>query len=94
MEERLAETVSLAELASVAGLSVSQFSRQFKARTGLAPHRFLLGLRVDQACRLLRTDTTPIADIAVRCGFSHQEHLTRVMRAHLDTTPGAVRRSS
>jgi AraC family transcriptional regulator len=94
MEERLAEPVSLAELASVAGLSVSQFSRQFKARTGLAPHRFLLGVRVDQACRLLRTDTAPIAEIAVRCGFSHQEHLTRVMRAHLDTTPGAVRRGS
>jgi AraC family transcriptional regulator len=92
MEERMAEPVSLAELASVAGLSVSQFSRQFKARTGFAPHRFLLGLRVEQACRLLRTDRAPIAEIAVRCGFSHQEHLTRVMRAHLDTTPGAVRR--
>lgn len=94
MEERLAEPVPLAELASTAGLSVSQFSRQFKARTGLAPHRFLLGLRVDQACRLLRTGRTPIAEIAVVCGFSHQEHLTRVMRAHLDTTPGAVRRDS
>jgi AraC family transcriptional regulator len=94
MEERLAEPVSLAELASVAGLSVSQFSRQFKARTGLAPHRFLLGLRVEQASRLLRADRAPIAEIAVRCGFSHQEHLTRVMRAQLDTTPGAVRRGS
>ena len=94
MEERLAEPVSLAELASVAGLSVSQFSRQFKARTGLAPHRFLLGLRIDQAYRLLRTGRTSIAEIAVRCGFSHQEHLTRVMRAQLDTTPGAVRRGS
>jgi AraC family transcriptional regulator len=94
MEQRLAEPVSLAELASIAGLSVSQFSRQFKARTGLAPHRFLLGLRVDQACRLLRSDTAPIAEIAVRSGFSHQEHLTRVMRAQLGTTPGAVRRGS
>jgi AraC family transcriptional regulator len=94
MEQRLAEPVSLAELASIAGLSVSQFSRQFKARTGLAPHRFLLGLRVDQACRLLRTGKTSIAEVAVLCGFSHQEHLTRVMRAQLDTTPGAMRRRS
>jgi AraC family transcriptional regulator len=86
--------VSLAELASTAGLSVSQFSRQFKARTGLAPHRFLLGLRVEHACRLLRTGRTSIAEVAVACGFSHQEHLTRVMRAQLDTTPGAVRRGS
>ena len=94
MEERLAEPLSLADLAAVAGLSVSQFGRRFKARTGLAPHRFLLGLRVDQAVRLLRSDGASIADIAVRCGFSHQEHLTRVMRARLDTTPGAVRRGS
>lgn len=94
MEERLSEPVPLTELAAAAGLSVSQFSRQFRARTGLAPHRYLLGLRVDQACRLLRGDVAPIAEIAVRCGFSHQEHLTRVMRAHLDTTPGAVRRDS
>jgi len=94
MEERLAEPVPLAALAATAGLSVSQFSRQFKARTGLAPHRFLLGLRVEQASRLLRTGRAPIAEIAVRCGFSHQEHLTRVMRAHLDTTPGALRRGS
>lgn len=94
MEERLAEPVSLTELAAVAGLSVSQFSRQFKARSGVAPHRFLLGLRIDRACRLLRTSGSPIAEIAVRCGFSHQEHLTRVMRARLGTTPGAVRRGS
>jgi AraC family transcriptional regulator len=94
MEERLAEPVPLTELASIAGLSVSQFSRQFKARTGLAPHRFLLGLRVDQACRLLRTDAAPIAEIAIQCGFSHQEHLTRVMRAQLGTTPASVRRGS
>jgi AraC family transcriptional regulator len=94
MEERLGEPVSLAELAATAGLSVSQFSRQFKARTGVAPHRFLLNLRVDQACRLLRTRTTSIAEVAVLCGFSHQEHLTRVMRAQLDTTPGAMRRRS
>jgi AraC-like DNA-binding protein len=55
-EERLAESVLLAELASVAGSSVSQFSRQFEARTGLAPQRFLLGPRIGQACRLQRRD--------------------------------------
>jgi AraC family transcriptional regulator len=92
MAERLAEPLSLAELAAAAGLSVSQFGRQFRARAGVAPHRYLLGLRVDAAVAMLRAGRLPIAEVAARCGFSHQEHLTRVMRAHLGTTPGAVRR--
>jgi AraC family transcriptional regulator len=93
LRDRLAEPVPLAHMAAVAGLSVSQFSRQFKTRTGLAPHRFLMRLRVDTALRLLRGDTIPIAQVAARCGFSHQEHLTRVMVAQLHATPAALRRS-
>jgi AraC family transcriptional regulator len=93
LEARLAEPIPLADMAAVAGLSVSQFSRRFKATIGLSPHRYLLRLRVEQAGRMLRTGTLPIADVAVACGFSHQEHLTRVMRAHLGTTPAALRRT-
>lgn len=92
MLDRLAEPLPLVVLARAVGLGPSQFARRFKARTGLAPHQYLLDLRVDEACRLLRTGSDPIADIATRCGFSHQEHLTRVVRARLGTTPGAVRR--
>ncbi len=92
MEQRLADPLPLADLAAVTGLSVSQFARRFKTATGEAPHQFLLGLRVEQACRLLRTGHAPIAEVAVTCGFSHQEHLTRVIRTRLDTTPAAIRR--
>ncbi|MFF4350313.1 helix-turn-helix domain-containing protein [Streptomyces sp. NPDC001530] len=93
MEQRLAEPLPIADLAAAAALSVSQFTRQFRASTGQSPHQFLLGLRLEQACRLLRTQTSPIAEIAVECGFSHQEHLTRVMRNRLGTTPAALRRA-
>lgn len=93
MEARLAEPLPLGDMAAAAGLSISQLARSFKARTGLPPHRYLMRLRVEQAARLLRTGTTPIADVAVSCGFSHQEHLTRALRASLGTTPAALRRS-
>lgn len=93
MEQRLADPLPIAELAAAASLSVSQFTRQFRASTNESPHQFLLRLRLEQACRLLRTGTTAIGEVAVRCGFSHQEHLTRVMRAKLATTPAAVRRA-
>jgi AraC family transcriptional regulator len=93
MASRLAEPLPLADLAAEAGLSVSQFTRRFRGATGLAPHRFLIRLRVDAACRLLRSGSLPIAEIAASCGFSHQEHLTRVLRAHLGITPGALRKT-
>lgn len=92
MHDRLAEPLPLAELAAVLGLSVSQFTRRFKAATGLTPHRYLVRLRVEAAARLLRAGTAPIATVATTCGFSHQEHLTRVMRAQLGTTPAALRK--
>jgi AraC family transcriptional regulator len=93
MASRLAEPLPLADLAAVTGLSVSQFTRRFKAATGQTPHRYLVRLRVDAACRLLRAASLPIAQVATACGFSHQEHLTRVMRAQLGTTPAVLRRA-
>ena len=94
MKTRIAEPIPLDDLARIAALSTSQLTRRFKASTGLTPHRYLMRVRIEQAIRELRTTSTPIADIAVSCGFSHQEHLTRTMRAQLDTTPAEVRRTS
>lgn len=93
LRSRLGQPVPLADMAAVTCLSVSQFARQFKARLGVAPHQYLLHLRVDEAHRMLASGRLPIADVATRCGFSHQEHLTRVLRARLGTTPAAIRRA-
>ncbi|WP_328484367.1 helix-turn-helix domain-containing protein [Streptomyces sp. NBC_00377] len=92
MDARLSEPLSLEDLASAVGLGVSQFARRFRARTGCPPHRYLVRLRVERAARLLRAGSMPIAQVAAACGFSHQEHLTRVIRSHLGTTPAALRR--
>lgn len=93
MEQHISDPLRVSDLAAATGLSASQFSRQFRTSTGKSPHQFLLQLRLDHARRMLRTTVLPIPDVAVHCGFSHQEHLTRVMRAKLGTTPAAVRRA-
>jgi AraC family transcriptional regulator len=93
IEARLAHPLSLREMAAATGLGVSQFARQFRVRTGVAPHQFLIRRRTEAASLLLRRTTMPIAEVAQRCGFSHQEHLTRVLRARLDVTPAVMRAS-
>ncbi|MFJ9566321.1 helix-turn-helix domain-containing protein [Streptomyces fuscichromogenes] len=80
------------DLAAAASLSPGQFTRQFRASSGHSPHQYLLSLRLERAGRLLRTGSAPVWQVAVECGFSHQEHLTRVMRRRLGATPAAMRR--
>ena len=88
----LDESITLTDLAGAAALSPIHFARQFKKAAGTSPHQFLLSARVETAKRLLRTDL-PIAEIAVRCGFSHQEHLTRMFSRLVGMPPAAYRRT-
>lgn len=92
MEAHLGDSLTLAELASATGLSPSHFARRFKVTTGLPPHQFLMQLRVERAKRMLRGGTS-IIEIALACGFTHQEHMTRIFRRAVGMTPAAYRRS-
>lgn len=94
IENNLDENLDVQRLSNVLGLSAAHFSRQFKAASGRAPHQFILELRLERAKRLLRNTTNPIAQVALECGFSHQEHLTNVFRRKIGMTPAEFRRSS
>jgi AraC family transcriptional regulator len=90
--EKMEAPISVDDLARAANLSLIHFARQFKRSTGRAPYQYIIEQRVERARDLLRGDL-PIAEIAVRCGFTHQEHLTRILagRRALPRPPIAVR---
>jgi AraC family transcriptional regulator len=93
-QERLAAGLSLDELAAATGYSTFQFARMFKATTGLAPHPFVLRLRLERAQRLLSRERHAVADVAVACGFYDQAHLTNAFRKAFGRTPAAFAASS
>jgi AraC family transcriptional regulator len=88
----LAHPIGLADLAAIAGTSQTAFARGFKRSLGTSPYRYLMQERIAQATRMLVNTQTPIAEIALACGFSHQEHLTRLFHRETGTTPAAYRR--
>jgi AraC family transcriptional regulator len=94
IEANLDEPLTLTELAAVSGLSPSHFARRFKAATGLPPHQYLIATRVKRAKRLLSAPSQAIADIAYACGFTHQEHMTRIFRRETGMTPAKYRRAA
>jgi len=92
MEANADQSIGLQDIADAAYRSPSHLARVFSAEVGIPPHRYLISLRVKRAQHLLARTNRPIAEIALDCGFTHQEHLTRLFRKHLETTPAAFRR--
>jgi AraC-like DNA-binding protein len=92
MTARYGENLSIAGLAKVAGLGVSQFHALFRRTTGLTPAAMLADIRLNAAAALLRDTALPIAEIALAVGFSDQTALTRCFRRRRAITPHAVRR--
>lgn len=93
MRSNLEQNISLDELAYASRCSASHLSRLFSAQTGTSPHRYLVEMRLNKAKELLETSNISLAEIAVMCGFTHQEHLTRLFRRYHNVTPGAYRNS-
>jgi len=91
IHERLAAKLTLNEMAIRAGYSPYQFARLFKATTGVAPHSFVLRLRLQRACRLLHDGKTSQADVALTTGFYDQAHFANVFRRAFGVTPGAFK---
>jgi transcriptional regulator GlxA family with amidase domain len=93
LEGHLECGASLQELASVAGLSTSQFVRAFKQSLGVTPHDYLLQCRVRRAQELLARTDMSISEIARCCGFADQSHCTRRFQERMGVTPRKYRAS-
>jgi AraC family transcriptional regulator len=93
IEATLSEVIPISRLSAESGLSVSHFVRQFRLATGISPHQFVLRRRVARARRMLAETDEPIAQIALACGFSHQEHLTNVFKRQVGIAPAGFRRT-
>jgi AraC family transcriptional regulator len=93
MEAHLQDNLSLDQLAHESHYSRGHFLRMFRAATGMTPHQYLMKRRTERAKRMLRDDEeTSLIDIAARCGFSSQSHMTRVFRKQTGVTPSAFKR--
>jgi AraC family transcriptional regulator len=93
MDANLDSNLSVQFLASEVGLSPAHFARAFKETMGVAPHQYLLHLRLERSRRLLDSENATLADVAQRAGFADQAHFTRFFKREYGVTPGTVLRS-
>lgn len=90
--ETFASGCTVADLATVAGLSRSRFCARFVAERGRSPGAWLRRLRLEEACRLLLAGDAPIAEIARRSGYRSPSTFARAFRAAEGLEPALWRR--
>lgn len=86
-----ASSPSLLDLASAAGLSVTQFLRAFRQDMGVPPHKYLVRRRMERAISLLRSPLVSVAEVADESGFCTVAHFVASFRRVMGVTPAAVR---
>jgi AraC family transcriptional regulator len=92
IHDHLDAELSLERLAAVAHVSPYHFARLFKHSTGLPPHQYVIGRRVERAKELLREpDRPPLAEVATEVGFADQSHFTRHFKRLVGVTPRRFR---
>jgi AraC-like DNA-binding protein len=86
VDANLDSALTVADLAEVASLSRFHFIRSFKCRTGITPHQFVQGRRLERA-RLELDAGAGINIVARRAGFSHLRHFSTVYCRHHGLSP-------
>ena len=91
LESRYTETISMNEMASLAGMSSTHFNREFHSIFRMSPTRFLHALRIEKARQLLATTDLPVGEIAIETGYHDHSHFNRHFQRVVSLSPREYR---
>lgn len=83
--------LSLEELASMAGMAPTAFSRFFKKRTGRTLSEYIIDIRLGHAARKLVDTTMTVAEICYDCGFNNISNFNRAFKRKKGCSPKTFR---
>jgi len=84
----------MGDLAAEAGVHPVYLARAFRRRHGCSPAEYARRLRIEAAGELLARSDIPLAQVALKSGFSDQSHLTHQFRRRVGVSPGRYREAA
>lgn len=93
MKEHLSESLSLEQLAEVAGMSASNLSLVFRQKLQSSPIHFFTFLKIQRACYLLEFTNLRIKEVAYQIGYNDPFHFSRVFTNIMGKSPRTFRKN-
>lgn len=87
-----ASQMTLKTIADRVNLSQSYFCRRFSSVMHMSPFEYLLRVRIDNGCRLLRDSVLSVGEIATLCGFNSFSYFSKKFAAIVGDTPLGYRK--
>ena len=94
VRRRLAERITLADLADAAHVAPPYLIRLFRQELRTTPMRYLWGERARVGVHLLEHTGLPVAEVALRVGCQTPKHFSRLVCTAAGRSPREVRRRS
>tara|TARA_R110001606_G_scaffold4492_2_gene20926 strand:+ start:2459 stop:3337 length:879 start_codon:yes stop_codon:yes gene_type:complete len=91
IRDNLHTSITLEELAGIAGFSRFHFIRAFKTSFGTTPHQYLIRQRVTRSTELLVHSSLSLPEIAEEAGFTSQQQFTSTFQKATGMPPGRFR---
>ena len=83
----LTRDFSLRELAAICKMGESYFQKLFKEIYGISPKKYIIQLKINHACDLLRLERYTVTQIAELCNFSDVYFFSRQFKEYMGITP-------
>lgn len=91
IRQNLGGNLRESDVAELAGMSVSSFTRFFKRHTGCTFIQYQNGLRLNEACELLMCTALSVTEVCYRVGFNNLSNFNRQFLAHKGMPPSRFR---
>ena len=92
IKDNLTESLHIAKLAKLTGLSIRQFERKFHKAYQVSPRAYLVRMRVAAASDLLRSTSLRPSEVATKTGFYDASDFSRQFRRAMKLSPTEYRR--
>lgn len=91
INEHFNQEIRLEELATLACMTPSAFSRFFKLRTGRTVSDYIIDTRLGNAARMLAGTSMSVLEICFECGFNNVSNFNRVFKRKKGCSPTSFR---